>query len=68
MIERYYSQYTVTCDYCGKRLPGELSFRDAMRAIRNAGWDNRKDGGDWVCVCNDCLFEEKGYDREGAAT
>lgn len=63
MIERYYSQYTPTCDYCDKRLPGELSFRDAMRAIREAGWESRKDGDYWGCICNDCLFEEKGYEK-----
>lgn len=66
MIERYYGNYTPVCDYCEKRLPGELSWRDAIRAKHEAGWESRKSGGEWVDVCNDCLFEEKGYsDEEG---
>lgn len=64
MIERFFNNFTLVCDYCEKRPPGEMSFRDALRALRDAGWENRKSGGDWICVCNDCLFEEKGYENE----
>lgn len=64
MIERFFNNFTPVCDYCEKRPPGEMSFRDALRALRDAGWENRKSGGDWICVCNDCLFEEKGYENE----
>ncbi len=64
MIERYYGQYTPTCDYCDKRLPGQLSNRDALRAIQEAGWEVRREGEYLGCVCTDCLFEEKGYDND----
>jgi hypothetical protein len=61
MIERFYSNYTPVCDCCEKRLPGELSFQAAVRAIRAAGWDRRKVDCEWEDICTDCLFEEKGY-------
>ena len=61
MIERYYPYWAAECDYCGNRLPGEMRFRDALRAMGDAGWEKRRSGDGWTCVCNDCLFEEKGY-------
>ena len=64
MIERFYPYFTPECDYCGKRLPGEMSFRDALRAMWDAGWESRGRDGERLCVCNDCLFEEKGYGNE----
>lgn len=64
MIERYYSQYTPVCDYCERRLPGQLSRRDAVLAVLEAGWELRRDGEYQGCVCSDCLFQEKGYERE----
>ena len=63
-IERHYPYYAAVCDCCEKRLPGELSFRDAVRAMCAAGWERRRDDEDWEDVCTDCLFEEKGYTRE----
>lgn len=64
MIDRFFGNYTPACDCCEKRLPGELSFQEAVRAIRAAGWESRKVGDEWEHVCTDCLFEEKGYARE----
>lgn len=64
MIEVYFNQHTPVCDYCGKRLAGESSFRNAMIAMREAGWRSRKRDGEWIHVCNDCLFDEKGYAHE----
>lgn len=60
-IERFYGQYTPCCDYCEKTLPGEFSFADAIRAKKNAGWERRKVDGEWLDICDDCIFEEKGY-------
>lgn len=60
-IERYYSNYTAVCDRCEARLPGALSFMDAVHAKRQAGWESRKIKGEWEDLCTDCLFEEKGY-------
>lgn len=63
MIERFRGEYTPVCDYCEKRLPGADSFADALRAMRQAGWESRRQmGGEpWLCVCDDCIFEEKMY-------
>lgn len=60
-IERFYGQYTPVCDYCDKTLPGERSYADAIRAKREAGWESRKVDGEWLDICTDCQFEEKGY-------
>lgn len=68
MIERFYNFYTPVCDYCEKRLAGEMSFNDAVRAKREAGWESRKVEGEWRDVCSDCLFEEKGYMEERGET
>ena len=66
MIDTFYNNYTPVCDCCEKRLPGELSFQAAARAIRAAGWESRKVDGEREDVCTDCLFEEKDYAREFA--
>jgi len=63
-IEHYYRQYTVVCDCCGARLPGEENFYDAVRAKREAGWESRKVNEEWEDICADCEFEEKGYADE----
>ena len=63
-IDRYYRQYTPICDYCGVRLPGEGSWPDARRAMREAGWDCRKFNDRWKNICVDCQFEEKGYEYD----
>lgn len=60
-IEKFYGQYTPHCDYCEKTLPGEFSFADAIQAKQDAGWERRKVDGEWLDICDDCIFEEKGY-------
>ncbi|MBR4702329.1 MAG: hypothetical protein IKO91_00650 [Oscillospiraceae bacterium] len=62
MIERFYNQFTPECDSCGKKLAGQESRRDALAALRRAGWEIDGDG---FCTCADCLFELKGYEEEG---
>lgn len=64
MIDRYYNQYTPTCDYCENTLPAAFSYRDARAKMRDAGWESRKSNGEWIDVCFDCQFQEKGYDSE----
>ncbi len=63
MIEKLYGQYTPICDYCEKTLPGQMSYENAVSAMRAAGWESRKDGRVRIHVCTDCQFEEKGYDK-----
>ena len=62
-IERYYSNYSLVCDCCGKRL-GADSFEDARRLKTQEGWESRKVDGEWMDICDDCLFEEKGYEND----
>ena len=62
MIERFYNQFTPECDSCGKKLAGQESRRDALAALRRAGWEIDGDG---FCTCADCLFELKGSEEEG---
>lgn len=50
--------------------PGEtvldpfLGSGSSRIAAWDAGWESRERDGERLCVCNDCLFEEKGYDNE----
>jgi len=60
MIDRHYRAYVVTCDRCGKCLPGQDSWGSALKSAANAGWDSRRNGTDWLDICPACLFEEKG--------
>ena len=66
MIEHFRGEFTPVCDYCDSRLPGADRYNDAVREMREAGWESRpveyKNGKIWLCVCRDCLFKEKGYD------
>lgn len=61
MTERHFGSYTPVCDGCGKRLPGEETWREAQRAMLEAGWEVRRNGEEREDICTDCLFEEKGY-------
>ena len=65
-IEKYYRNYTAVCDCCGKRLPAD-GWEDARRAKQDAGWESRKVDGEWQDICDDCLFEEKGYSNDRQA-
>ena len=60
-IEKFYGQYTPTCDYCEATLPGQPTFAEAIRSVNEAGWESRKVDGEWNHICTDCQFEEKGY-------
>jgi len=60
-IEKYYRAYSLVCDYCGKRLPIERPA-EAHKSRREAGWGIRLSKGDLLDICDDCIFEEKGYE------
>ncbi|MBQ3072346.1 MAG: hypothetical protein IJD20_03525 [Oscillospiraceae bacterium] len=60
-IERYYQTCSLTCDYCGKQLSLERPD-DAAKARRAAGWEVRTCDGEMLDICDDCIFEEKGYE------
>lgn len=60
-IEKFYGQYTPACDHCETTLPGQPTFTAAIQAVKEAGWESRKVDSEWIHVCTDCQFEEKGY-------
>lgn len=53
-IERFDGIYTPTCDYCGKELPDEFDFYDAVDAKKRAGWHSVKDELGWSDYCDEC--------------
>lgn len=62
-IERYYKSCSLVCDYCGARL--DLDRPDeARKARRAAGWEVRISRSEILDICNDCIFEEKGYEND----
>ena len=58
-IERDYDQYIPVCDYCGRELPAEDSFQDAMDAKDAAGWKHVITGTDWYDYCPACYVENE---------
>ena len=57
-IDNYFQGlYTPTCDVCGKELPTEFDFNEAVNAKKDVGWETRKVDGQWQDVCRDCQGE-----------
>lgn len=63
-IERYHRCVSLVCDYCGSRLALDRPD-EAHKARRAAGWEVRIAKGDMLDICPDCVFEEKGYGKDG---
>jgi hypothetical protein len=64
MSIRYHMAYGVKtynphCDACGKELPGEYSFQDAVASRRKAGWISRKLDGEYEDLCRECWKKER---------
>ena len=57
-IDKYYGQYTPTCDYCEEQLPGEMEWEDARKAMKDSDWVSvkQKDGGH-LHYCPECWRE-----------
>lgn len=53
-IERHGETFTPICDSCGKELPVEWDFYDAVNAKKLAGWKCRKISGEWEDICDEC--------------
>lgn len=59
-IERYIGTCSLVCDYCGKQILMERA--DEVRKARlAAGWERRNANGEFLDICDDCIFEEKDY-------
>lgn len=62
-MEWYNRSQSIVCDYCGKRLP--LEWGDGAEAAHkkrcDAGWETRRVKDEILDICDDCIFEEKGY-------
>lgn len=48
--------FVPVCDICGKTLPAEYEFADAVEAKKNAGWGLRKMNNEWIDICDDCRW------------
>lgn len=60
-IEPCRDQFTPVCDGCETKLAGEMSFNDAVAAMRRAGWKTIKikKTGRYVHYCRVCQGVEK---------
>lgn len=62
-VERYIRACSLVCDYCGRRIP--MDRPDEARKVRRAaGWEVRIAHGEFLDICDDCIFEEKGYEQD----
>ena len=66
-VERYIRACSLVCDYCGKRISLDRSD-EARKARRAAGWEIRIAAGEFLDICDDCIFEEKGYGTNDETT
>ena len=46
--------YIPTCDFCGKELPEENDWQDAVDSKKIHGWRSTKVDGEWMDQCTDC--------------
>lgn len=64
-VESFRDQHTPVCDgqdgECGARLPGEMSFKEAVTAMHQAGWTVRinEKTKKYVHLCPECMEAEK---------
>lgn len=57
-IERQDGRIVFFCDWCTNTLEtGEADFQDALRVKKLEGWGSRKDGQEWIDVCEECKAE-----------
>ena len=42
------------CDVCWGELPEEYGFKEAVAAMKTAGWVRRRDEGGFYDVCPEC--------------
>ena len=53
LIDYDFREYYLVCDNCGKRISFE-DFWDAVNYKKENGWKSRKQGEDWIDICNEC--------------
>lgn len=50
-----YGRYIPVCDVCGKSLPAQDYFEDAVQVMQEEGWTSvRLGGGEYENMCEDC--------------
>lgn len=56
MIDKYGSEYTLSCDVCGDEAPQSFDdFYEVVEYKKENGWKSQKDEhGNWEDVCPDC--------------
>lgn len=60
-IEPFGGQHTPVCDGCEVRLPGEMSWGDAVAAMQRERWRAQRSSidGTYINLCPECQKEEK---------
>jgi hypothetical protein len=54
-IEKDYREYQLVCDICGGYVPGFETYQDALDYAKEMGWTTKRERGEWVNCCEDCL-------------
>jgi hypothetical protein len=64
-VEPFRGMHTPVCDgrggECEARLPGEMSFADAVASMQRARWRSQRSdkNGEYINICPECQKEEK---------
>jgi hypothetical protein len=54
-IERQFGRIIFCCDWCTNQLEtDEEDWNEALQVKRSEGWGSRKDGDQWIDVCEQC--------------
>lgn len=57
-LDRVHGDVVFICDTCDETLDtGEHEFEDARVVLREAGWQTRRERGDWLHECPGCQKE-----------
>ena len=54
MIERFGSDYELTCDICGHSVVGFDDFEEAVDYKKDEGWISQNTSHGWEDICPDC--------------
>lgn len=57
MIERDYNLYILVCDSCGEEYGTYDSFEEAVAAKKKLNFVSKREGKQWIDICEDCQNE-----------
>ena len=53
-IERIKGKFFVVCDVCSDQILGGSTFKAAVSARKEEGWESQRIGDGWQDVCPEC--------------